>query len=555
VNADQLTRWTAAEPWLAVLVVGLLLLAAAILCYLIVRRAGGSVFAAAVGAIVCTAYSGDTSWGFARDRLGMHSAGERLFMFAAGEVALFVCGVMARTNKKATATDGAAGTPGVPGVLVWVIAGVQIVPAFTESGFWAGIVRAFFGPIMAALLWHLAMGLEIRVRRPDALSTGLPAQIGHELRERLLSYLGLAVRGRTAAQVTRDRATARAVRLASRRWLGPWGRAALKSSVARAAVGVSGEQRHQLLQLLAARRSANQLRTIDVVSPWVVEPAPEPHPATPLGVTGAELRRMDPIDAIRVVRDAHPDATPAELASIATEYGVPVTESQVRIALHPRATKSAAHPVFLVRPHSVPVADAHPDAAEPSGSTEVPSMDAHSPEIVGASTTDARDDFDTAVDDAIAIAAAQSPTDAQPDTGGSCATEETQSPEEDAQPDALILDLSEMRAPHPDMCAPAPGAAAQPEKRIRRPLNRSAADQSKAGRRAVNLRIPDTDAQLLNRARELNIHSLGTDGCKAPLRLLQKELRIGQPRAQRIQALLPDTLSAALAAQPDAKEA
>ncbi|MFD0393369.1 hypothetical protein ACFQ3Z_16180 [Streptomyces nogalater] len=112
--ADQLTRWATTEPSLAVLAIGLLLLAVLAASYLIARRTGASVFAAAIGAIVCTAYSGDTSWGFARDHLGMASRGERLFMFAAGEIALVVCGVMARTNKRATAAEGAAGTPAYP---------------------------------------------------------------------------------------------------------------------------------------------------------------------------------------------------------------------------------------------------------------------------------------------------------------------------------------------------------------------------------------------------------------------------------------------------------
>ncbi|MFF1284403.1 hypothetical protein ACFVY4_27125 [Streptomyces sp. NPDC058299] len=512
MNADQLTRWTIAEPLLAVLAVGLLLLVLATTAYLIARRTGGSVFAAALGAIVCTAYSGDTSWGFARDRLGMASRGERLFMFAAGEVALFVCGVMARTNKKATATEGAAGTPGVPGVLVWVIAGVQVVPAFTESGFWAGIVRAFFGPIMAALLWHLAMGLEIRVRRPGALSTGLPAQIAHELRERLLSYLGLAVRGRTAAQVTRDRATNRAVRLASRRWLGPWGRAALKAAVARAAVGTSGEQRHQLLQLLAARRSADQLRTIDVVSPWVVPTALEPHPSTPLGVVGAELRRMDPVDVIVIAHRAHPAASDAELASIVTAYGVPVTETQVGIAR--RAGRQVEQqPILAVAAHP-----ARPSDAQPA-------------EMVDALRPDARTDFDSAADDALAVA--QLSTVAQPDAAAA------QSPEGDAQPAALVLDLALTDAPHPEVCAPVP--AAQPPAAAA--ARRTVAKQS-TSRSVVSLSLPDE--RLMQQARELNIRSLREDGRKAPLRLLQRELRIGQPKAQRIQPLLPDTLDAAL---------
>lgn len=551
MTADQLTRWAAAAPWPAALAAGLLLAALITVCYLIVRRAGGSVFTAGLGAIVCTVYSGDTSWRFARDHLGMHDVGERIVMFGAGEGALLACALMARANKKATAVDGSAGTPGVPGVLVWCITGVQLVPAFTESGFWAGFVRGAIGPVMAALLWHLAMGLEIRVGRPEALSTGLPAQIGHELRERLLSYLGLAVRGRTAEQVTRDRATNRAVRLASRRWLGPWGRAALKASVARAAVGTDAEQRQKLLQLLTARRSADQLRTLDVAAPWVVEPAPQPHPATPLGVAGAELRRMDPVDAVRHVAAAHPDASPERLAALCTEYGVPVTATQVRIALHPKAAQPSAQPVFTVQPRPALAPTAHPQPQP-----------------------DAAGDFETVAASALAVAQPPSASDdtasahPQPDAADECATEDAQSPEadaqpdaadecaaEDAQPDALILDLAPMLPPQSEVCAPDPVAQPPAPRRTARPRRRNAVHAA-ASRGVVNLRVTDADAQLLQRARELNVRSLGEDGRKAPLRLLQSELGIGQRRAQRIQAALPDTLAAAIAAaQPDAEGA
>ncbi|MFC8520788.1 hypothetical protein [Streptomyces sp. NPDC057257] len=337
---DQPIAWTDGH-WPALTVAGVLLALLTGLAAYIVRRTNSNVLAAGIGALVCTGFSADTSWRFADHRLHM-TTGERAWLFAAGEIVLVVCAVMARANKIATATDDVAGTPGVPGVMVWCIAGVQIIPAFAESGLVGGLVRAVFGPIMAALLWHLAMGLEIRITKPEALSTGLPAQIGHELRERLLSYLGLAVRGRTAEQVTRDRATARVVRLASRSHLGWWGRAALKAAVARSGAAVNGEQRHKLLQLLSARRNASELRTLPVISPWVAEPAPEAYPRTPLGVTGAELRRMDPVDAVLHIHSAHPDATPAELASLATEYGVPVSKTLVDIAL--RATRQRPTP-------------------------------------------------------------------------------------------------------------------------------------------------------------------------------------------------------------------
>ncbi|MGA4896737.1 hypothetical protein ACPCAJ_02060 [Streptomyces griseoincarnatus] len=368
---DQPTAWLTGH-WPLIAAAGVLAALTVGIGALIIRRTSGPVFIAGLGALVCTAYSGDTSWKFAEHSLGMADSKERLAMFAAGEIALLACAAMARANKKATATDSAAGTPGVPGVLVWCITGIQIIPAYSESGFWGGTVRAVIGPVMAGLLWHLAMGLEIRITRPEALSTGLPAQIGHELRERLLSYLGLAVRGRTAAQVSRDRATARAVRLASRRWLSPWGRAALKAAVARSGAAVDGTQRHHLMRLLAARRNAAELRTVPVDSPWVEQPLPEPYPATPLGVTGAELRRMHPVDAVLRVHAARPDADPAELASLCTGYGVPVSETQVRVALRalPQTPGSPTPALLDPQPSAAPAAPERPRlAAVPTPAT------------------------------------------------------------------------------------------------------------------------------------------------------------------------------------------
>ncbi|MGC5531592.1 hypothetical protein [Streptomyces sp. SR-10] len=328
----------------------------------------GPVLTAGAGALLCTAYSGDTSWRFAESKLGMADTTERVVMFAAGELALLACAVMARSNKAATSTTNTAGTAGVPGALVWCITGVQIVPAFHESGFWGGTVRAFFGPVCAALLWHLAMGLEIRVARPEALSTGLPAVIGRELRERLLSRLGLAARDRTAEQITRDRATARAVHLAAvlelhpDGWMSGYRRRRLAAAVARSGAGTNGEQRHRLLQQLAARRTSGQLATVPLASPWSGTPVPEvPYPRTPLGVTGAQLRAMDPLAAVHLVRAAHPEDTPAEVASWCTEYGVPVSETQVRIALragnpHP-AVPAATGPALDPAPEPVPGAE------------------------------------------------------------------------------------------------------------------------------------------------------------------------------------------------------
>ncbi|MEU9291089.1 hypothetical protein AB0D57_42350 [Streptomyces sp. NPDC048275] len=231
-----------------------------------------AVKVAALAALGCTAYSADTSWRFAADYLDMAGTAERAGMFAAAELALFATALMARQN---LVTQGA---PGLPGTLVWVITGVQVIPAFAESGPVGGTVRAFVGPVMAAMLWHLAMGIELRLRSPGAASHGLIATLGREARERLLSRLGIAARDRDAAQITRDRATTRAVALAARlaertpeqqrSWRGRRLTRRLSKAVGRASVGTDPLQRAQLLDQLAARRHALALATVPLPSPW-----------------------------------------------------------------------------------------------------------------------------------------------------------------------------------------------------------------------------------------------------------------------------------------------
>jgi hypothetical protein len=509
---DQPTAWVAAHGP-AILIAGVLLLLLTGLAGYIAHRASGTVLAASIGALVCTGFSADTSWRFADHRLQMEVR-ERLWLFAAGEVVLIVCAVMARSNKLATATDDQAGTPGVPGVMVWCIAAVQVIPAFTESGLAGGIVRSVFGPVMAALLWHLAMGLEIRIARPEALSTGLPAQIGHELRERLLSYLGLATRNRTAEQISRDRATARTVRLASRAHLGLWGRAALKASVARSGAATDGTQRHQLLQELAARRNASALRTLAVTSPWVA-PAPlEPYPPTPHGVTSAELRRMDPLDAVLQVHAAHPAATPAQLAVLCTGYGVTVTETQVGVALR-ALPKSAtqppgAGPTPAEQPSPEPADAALPGMAEDT--YPVPELQA-----TGGSGGEVGAEL------AVALPAqAHRPGSTRPSVHARV-------------PDGPNVLEDTGASTHP---RPANERAAAPIRPATRPET-DALPSNEPVPDPAGSPAPDGHAALLDRARTVDAeHRNANNGQAASVATLKARLHVGQPKAQLIRDLL-----------------
>lgn len=514
MSIDRLTQWATASPWPA----AGLLLALAATCTVIARRAGGYVLAAGIGALVCTGFSADTSWRFADHRLHMATR-ERLWLFAAGEIVLIVCAVMARANKQATATNNQAGTPGVPGVLVWCIASVQIIPAFTESGLAGGLVRAVFGPVMAALLWHLAMGLEIRVTRPEALSTGLPALIGRELRERLLSYLGLATRDRTAEQISRDRATARAVRLASRSKRGPWARRRLAAAVARSRVGTDAGQRHRMLQELAARRTSGELATVPLPSPWAdTGVLAEPYPRTPLGVTGAQLRSMDPFEAVLQVHAAHPQQTPEELSSTCTEYGVPVTATQVRIAL--RAHTPQAVPAVPERPEleaaPAPVPQAVPEA-------EVPAVPDHEYTAPGLhldlhTEPQVRPEFACAVP---AVAAAQHRTRNEvharvPDV-----------PAGFSDGVSRVLDeIAKDRTPRAE------------KPRTRNRVRGVPARRTKATPKPARDRRAQGPADQLAAARELDAEHQRAHGRPASIRAIKTALRVGQAKAEQLRAHL-----------------
>jgi hypothetical protein len=325
------------------------------------------VLVASLAAMACTAYSGDTSWRFAEHRLGMTSAAERGAMFAAAELALFSCALMARQNLR-----GPQGAPGTPGLLVWFITGVQVIPAYSESGFVGGTVRAVVGPVMAAMLWHLAMGIELRHAKPGAGSQSLPAVIARELRERLLSRLGLATRDRTAEQITRDRATARAVQLASRPKLRRWGSSRLAAAVARSGVGTDPEQLDVMMRMLAARRGAGRLSEVELRSPFepeVPEVAIEVHrvPDVPEAYPEIEVHvpavpeavppgvRLLPI----VARGATPPEASAKESAPAPEYTlpgreVPVPEPQVHREWPPIDPNGYPDPRALYEPADEP---------------------------------------------------------------------------------------------------------------------------------------------------------------------------------------------------------
>jgi hypothetical protein len=106
-----------------------------------------------------------------------------------------------------------------------------------------------------------------------------------------------------------------------------------------------------------------------------------------------------------------------------------------------------------------------------------------------------------------------------------------------AAPNALVLDFRPQPQPHPAVCAPAP-AVASPAGQT---PNASAVQPSAAADVVRDMPTAADDAALLRAALELNATALAKHGRPASLRTLQSELRIGQKRAQRIRAQLPES--------------
>ncbi|MFE1235170.1 hypothetical protein [Streptomyces tendae] len=296
-------------------------------------RGTAAIPVAAVAAIGCTAYSADTSWRFAADYLDMGSAIERAAMFAAAELALFATALLARTN-----LNGPKQAPGLPGTLTWVITGVQIVPAYAESGLVGGTVRAFVGPVLAAMLWHLAMGIELRNRAPHADSRSLTAVLTRQVRERLLARLGIADRDADAARIIRERALDQAVTLILRAeamkpekrttWRGKRLTRRLHQALERADVDRDEHQDELLLRKLATRRHSLALATITLPSRWPAPTAGTSGDATPARprLTGAERAERPS----RQVRQEAPEG-----ASTAPSARADVLEPEAKTAIAP----------------------------------------------------------------------------------------------------------------------------------------------------------------------------------------------------------------------------
>ena len=273
------------------------------------RLTAGQV-AVTVGALVCTAVGLNTAWGFTHDHLHIADLATRVALCGTGEIVLIALGLAARDNSRSR------GSPGTAGTLVWVITGFLAVPAFGEAasqahGFaaalTAGIWRAVFGPLAAALLWHYAMGLELR--RVGGRRTSIPARILRHWGQALLARLAVpGDRDATAAELARDRARVRAAELTDRYSAlpprakggrrGRRVRRRLRAALRGAGVAHDPQAKAALLADLAVSAHAAALAGLDYTSPWaLLAPGADPgNPPVPALSSGGVPERPEPAE-------------------------------------------------------------------------------------------------------------------------------------------------------------------------------------------------------------------------------------------------------------------
>lgn len=239
------------------------------------RKFSAGTLSAGVAFTVCTSVSLNTSYRFTLDGLGMTGTPERILSCAAFEALLAMCVLGARERM----ADPESPSPGWYGGAVWIFAALSAIPAWHEGG---GLstgtaVRIIIGAFGSALAAHSMLGLELKHRSGKESEAPL-AQITRDLRERLMSRMGLSVRNRTAQQISEARALSRAVDLADAydrmdektRKNRAGRRCAKRLAQAQDAAGLATDQqrREEYRARVAQRRYSTELEIRVTESPW-----------------------------------------------------------------------------------------------------------------------------------------------------------------------------------------------------------------------------------------------------------------------------------------------
>lgn len=250
------------------------------------RRASAGAPVVTLAAIVGTSVSLNTNWLFFGEKLHVTHLYERIPIFAFGEIALIGTALMARTRKLETTTEARRGSTGWYGKFVWVISSASCIPAFELAGLSGGLVRALFGPLGAAVMWHMALDIELTVQRPESAESRT-AKAARQLRERFFARLGLADIDEDSSARLRRRAIERAADLViegvalqeTRLFKNSRMRRLekrLKKALLAGEVYSDKAQKKALMGMLAVAQNAHKLINLQHPSPWTEDSDEEP---------------------------------------------------------------------------------------------------------------------------------------------------------------------------------------------------------------------------------------------------------------------------------------
>ncbi|WP_051765125.1 hypothetical protein [Streptomyces sp. NRRL F-5135] len=267
-------------------------------------------------------------------------------MIAAGTAGGFgtYANIVAEFDRAATAIGVVAAGEGVTLILALVMVGLtmlgQASPAPVRAGLWlAPVAAAVTGVVVAD---DVTEGVVYGIT-PMAMSAAAEG-LGLLARRVVIFQTDVDMEAqRRNAQTMQQLAVARAIATNhpdedARK------RADLKAWKLAAQIGVGDAQLGAHLVDVQRERLGQGADTA-LAGMLAVKPAARTETAGPSKHTASEVLRrrfaeMDPADAIRIAHDAHPDATPAELASMLIGYGVIVDAVQVALVLGARPAET-----------------------------------------------------------------------------------------------------------------------------------------------------------------------------------------------------------------------
>lgn len=217
-------------------------------------------------ALVCSSLSLDTAARYFHGPMGINGipihgvSVELAAICGVGELTLIACGYAMRHSVRRD------GKPGVAQLVALAMCSAATFMAFALDGPVAGAIRAFFGPILALVTLHLALGIEVKVHKDG--SVGAWAKVVGEMHERVMSRLGLGDDERKAAERSRDRARERAARIATDTGWVLRRQQRLVKAVRASGATLDAAQRNLLVEQVAVLKNIEDLTNVEVESPW-----------------------------------------------------------------------------------------------------------------------------------------------------------------------------------------------------------------------------------------------------------------------------------------------